>query len=94
MLRSNLVATVVTLLLLVAQANANQALMKKLVHEYQNNTKSLLPSQGPCTPDNLVVRKEWYASTPSLALSPSLPHVNYALGAPSTPKPAYHTSTP
>lgn len=57
-------ATVVTLLLLFAQANANQALMKKLVHEYQNNTKSRLPSQGPCTPDKLVVRKEWYASIP------------------------------
>lgn len=60
MLRSNLIATIVTLLLLFAQAHANQALMKKLVHDYQKNTKSHLPSQGPCTPDKLVVRKEWY----------------------------------
>lgn len=61
MLRSNLIATIVTLLLLFAQAHANQALMQKLVHDYQKNTKSHLPSQGPCTPDKLVVRKEWYA---------------------------------
>jgi tyrosinase len=64
MLRSNFIATMVTLLLLFAQAHANQALMKKLVHDYQKNTKSHLPSQGPCTPDKLVVRKEWYAPPP------------------------------
>ncbi|KAL4787873.1 hypothetical protein BJX76DRAFT_268471 [Aspergillus varians] len=60
MLRSNtLVATLVALILLFAQANANKALMQKLVNEYQQNTKERLSGQGACTPENIAVRKEW-----------------------------------
>lgn len=37
-------------------------LMKKLVKEYKANTLKRLPKNGTCTAENIVVRKEWYAS--------------------------------
>lgn len=42
--------------------DASPELMQQLVKEYRVNTRKRLSPDGPCRPDNLAVRKEWYAS--------------------------------
>ncbi|KAL4752251.1 hypothetical protein BDW72DRAFT_212133 [Aspergillus terricola var. indicus] len=54
-----LVTALAALIFLFCRANANPALMQRLVHEYQWKTKQGLPRQGACTPHNLAVRREW-----------------------------------
>ncbi|KAG6031248.1 hypothetical protein E4U19_008130 [Claviceps sp. Clav32 group G5] len=48
----------------IASANPDEGLMEKLVKEYHANTIKGLELSGygsSCTPDNIVVRKEWFA---------------------------------
>ncbi|KAG6248105.1 hypothetical protein E4U24_002846 [Claviceps purpurea] len=56
------VVLLVVALSAVASANPDERLMAKLVKEYQANTIKGLELSGygsSCTPDNIVVRKEW-----------------------------------
>lgn len=43
----------------LASSHASSDLMKKLVKDYKVNTLKVLPKNGTCTADNIVVRKEW-----------------------------------
>jgi hypothetical protein len=60
LLFNSFVPAIVAFLLIIARINANPALMRRLVNEYQSTIRHGLPNQGACTRHNLAVRKEWY----------------------------------
>ncbi|KAL2784991.1 hypothetical protein BJX66DRAFT_347789 [Aspergillus keveii] len=59
LLFSSFVPAIVAFLLIIARIDANPAIMRRLVNEYQSTTRRGLPNQGACTRHNLAVRKEW-----------------------------------
>jgi hypothetical protein len=63
-------AVLAALFLGLASSDASSDLMKKLVQEYKINTLNGLPANGTCTPENMIVRKEWYAPYPASGLLP------------------------
>ncbi|KAL4899888.1 hypothetical protein BDW74DRAFT_188771 [Aspergillus multicolor] len=54
-----LVWALLALFLTLAQGYNTPKLMRRLVNDYQSNTRQGLPRRGACTRDNLAVRREW-----------------------------------